>query len=181
MRILLLFIVLLCGQSCSKPIARMPVSVQSGLNITKSINLNQKIKDREEKLIKNIIKRDTLNQYLNAGSGFWYYYTQKDSIASVKPTFGDVVNFDYTLKNINNKYIYNPSKFKNQEYKIDKEELFFGLREAVKLLQKGESATFLIPSHLAFGFYGDLEKIGSNTPIISEVTVNSISKNNNQN
>lgn len=179
MRILLLFIVPFLGLSCSKPIARMPVSVQSGLNITKSINLNQKIKAREEKLIKRIIKEDTINEYLNTGSGFWYYYTNKDSITSPKPAFGDFVNFDYTLKDINNKYIYNPVKFKNQKYQIDKEELFFGLREALKLLQKGESATFLIPSHLAFGFYGDLEKIGSNTPIISEVTVNSISKNNN--
>jgi len=171
--ILVLLIISICC-SCSQPIARKPISIQSGSNIKESLILNTKIKDREEKYIKNIILKDTTHEYLNSGNGFWYYYTKKDSISGKKPAFGNQVHFDYTIKNINGAYIYPPNKFKNQEYRIDKEELFFGLREGIKLLQEGESATFLFPSHLAFGFYGDLQKIGRNTPIISEVTVNSI-------
>lgn len=172
--LLLLFI---CCLACTKPKPRLPVTVQSGFNINNSVNLNKKIKAREEQQIQRIIAQDTVNTYLNSGSGFWYFYTKKDSITEKKPVFGNLVNFNYTLKTLNQQYIYSPETFQNQQYRIDKEELFFGLREGLKLLQEGESATFLIPSHLAFGFYGDLKKIGANTPIISEVTVNSISKN----
>jgi len=171
---LLIFISLIVG--CGQIPARKPISVSSGSNIKQSLALNNKIKDRDEKLIKAIIQKDTANQYLNSGNGFWYYYTKKDSIPSSKPSFGDVVNFDYNIKRLDGSIIYNKEKLKNQNYQIDKEELFFGMREGLKLLQKGESATFLFPSHLAFGFYGDLEKIGHNIPIISEVTVNSIFK-----
>ncbi len=178
---ILTLLILTLSVACSQPIARKPISVSSGSNIQKSLSLNNKIKDRDEKLIKNIIKKDTLHNYLNSGNGFWYYFTKKDSISSYKPSFGDIVNFDYTVKNLNKINIYENNKFKNQEYRIDKQELFFGLREGLKLLQEGESATFLFPSHVAYGFYGDLEKIGHNIPIISEVTVNSISKSKNQN
>jgi len=162
---------------CSQPPARKPVSISSGSYINQSLILNKKIKDRDEKLIQNIIQKDTLNNYLNSGNGFWYFYTKKDSIQTPKPAFGDLVNFEYNIKNLNGSIIYNTDKFKNQNYRIDKEELFFGMREGLKLLQEGESATFLFPSHVAFGFYGDLEKISHNIPIISEVTVNSIFKN----
>lgn len=177
MKISTILLLFFCCLACTKPKPRLPVTVQSGFNISNSVNLNKKIKAREEQQIQKIIANDTTNSYLNSGSGFWYYYTVKDSIASEKPAFGDLVNFNYTLKTLNQQYIYSPETFQNQQYRVDKEELFFGLREGLKLLQEGESATFLIPSHLAFGFYGDLKKIGANTPIISEVTVNSISKN----
>ncbi len=163
--------------SCSPPIARRPISVSTGASIKQSLRLNEEIQKREEYHIKNLIKKDSLHHYLNSGNGFWYFYTKKDTLESPKPKFGDQVNFTYNIKQLNGAIIYPKEKFYNQNYRIDKEELFFGMREGLKLLKAGESATFIFPSHLAFGFYGDLEKIGHNIPIISEVTVNSIFKN----
>jgi hypothetical protein len=37
--------------------------------------------------------------------------------------------------------------------------------------------TFLFPSQKAYGYYGDQNKIGSNMPLICEVTVLSIKEN----
>ena len=163
--------------SCSQPVARKPVSKKSGSYIAESVILNKKIKQREEDFILNLIKTDTSNTYLNSGNGFWYRYTKKDSIQGYKPKFGDLVNFNFNLKNFNGEIIYTAKELKNRNYVIDKEELFYGLREGLKLLQSGESAVFYFPSHLAYGYYGDTKKIGTNMPLISEVTVNSISKN----
>ena len=59
---------------------------------------------------------------------------------------------------------------------MDKEELFTGLREGLKLMKPGETVTFLFPSQKAYGYYGDTNRIGTNTPLICEVTVNSITK-----
>ncbi|WP_010521439.1 gliding motility-associated peptidyl-prolyl isomerase GldI [Aquimarina agarivorans] len=169
-------ITIFCLFSCSKPVTRKPVSVKSGSYLSESVILNKKIKAREETAINTIIEKDTLHTYLNSGNGFWYYYSKKDSIPNIKPQFGDIVNFDFNLKRINGSLIYSKKELGNRNYRMDKEELFYGLREALKLLQSGESATFLIPSHLAYGYYGDTKKIEANTPIITEVTVNSISK-----
>ena len=60
---------------------------------------------------------------------------------------------------------------------MDKEELFTGLREGLKLMKPGETVTFLFPSQKAYGYYGDEDKIGINTPLICEVTVNTIRQN----
>ena len=60
---------------------------------------------------------------------------------------------------------------------MDKQELFTGLREGLKLMKTGETVTFLFPSQKAYGYYGDNNKIGSNTPLICEVTVKSIIEN----
>ncbi len=171
-----LFVICLTFISCNKLKPRKPVSVKSGSYISESVILNKKIKAREEALINTIIEKDTLHTYLNSGNGFWYYYEKKDSIPAITPMFGDIVNFDFNIKQINGQLVYSKKELGNRTYKIDKEELFYGLREGLKILQAGESAIFLIPSHLAYGYYGDTKKIKANTPIITEVTVNSISK-----
>jgi FKBP-type peptidyl-prolyl cis-trans isomerase len=60
---------------------------------------------------------------------------------------------------------------------MDKQELFTGLREGLKLMKTGETVTFLFPSQKAYGYYGDQNKIGSNMPLICEVTVLAIKEN----
>ena len=172
------FFSLLCLTfSCKQLEARRPVTQKSGEFMKNSIARNQELKDKEELFIQKIIKKDSLNTYTESGSGFWYKYTKKDSIRKPTAVLGDVVNFDYNLKYINGDTIYSKKELTNQNYSVDKEALFFGLREAVKLLQPGESASFIFPSQHAYGYYGDEKKIGPNVPLISEVTVNSISKN----
>ena len=59
---------------------------------------------------------------------------------------------------------------------MDQQELFTGLREGLKLMKAGETVTFLFPSQKAYGYYGDENKIGTNIPLICQVTVNSIIK-----
>ena len=174
--ILIIGSVFLIILGCKQPEARKPVSQKSGAFIKNSIERNQELKKQEEAFILKLIKKDSLKTYLESGNGFWYSYTKKDSIPGPKAIFGDIVNFDYNLKYINGDTIYSKKELSNQNYAVDKEALFFGLREAVKLLQAGESATFIFPSQLGYGYYGDEKKIGSNVPLISEVTVNSVSK-----
>ncbi|CAN0595450.1 unnamed protein product, partial [Ectocarpus sp. 12 AP-2014] len=57
-----------------------------------------------------------------------------------------------------------------------KQELFLGLREAIKMLKENERATFLFPSSIAYGYHGDENKIGTNVPIKSTITILQIEK-----
>ncbi len=173
----IILLILTTVLSCKTPEAREPKSVNSGSFINESIERNKALNKKETKAIEAIIAAQPENEYITSGNGFWYYYNTKvdtDSIGT--PDFGDIVNFNYNLKDLNGKVIYTEAELKTQSYAMDQEELFTGLRQGLKLMQAGETATFLFPSHKAYGYYGDENRIGRNIPLICEVSVNSITK-----
>lgn len=165
--------------SCKSPEARRPVTHKSGSYIKESIERNKKIVAAEEKLIMQIIEEDSTQTYISSPNGFWYYYNEKDTISTRTPAFGDVVEFDYNLQTLDGRTIYSREELPTKTYSMDKEKLFSGLREGLKLMKEGETVTFLFPSHKAYGYYGDKNKIGKNVPVISTVTLNKITKEDN--
>ncbi|UZO80405.1 gliding motility-associated peptidyl-prolyl isomerase GldI [Aquimarina sp. ERC-38] len=167
---------IICLWGCKTPEARRPVSVSSGSFIQESIQRNKKLAAREEAQIKRLIAQDTSHTYLTSQNGFWYYYRQKDTMATQQPVFGDVVTFNYNIKDLNQNTIYSETEIDTVRYAIDKEELFQGLREGLKLMKEGETVTFLFPSYQAYGYYGDNDKIGTNIPLVSTVTLHTITK-----
>ena len=169
--LLLLTTVLLLCFSCKSPEARMPESVQSGSFLKESAERNKKLNELEHKQIESIIKNNPDKDYIASESGFWYYYNSKIESDTIQPQFGDVIDFTFDVSNIEGDEIYTDI---NKTYIMDKEELFTGLREGLKLLKPTETATFIFPSQKAYGYYGDEQKIGTNIPLICEVTLNTI-------
>ena len=174
---LLTIAILLLVFGCKTPEARRPVSVKTGSFIDASVERNKKLNANEKAFIENLMKQENID-YIASESGFWYYYNNKVDIDTLKtPNFGDVINYNYNVKSLNGDTIYSTEDIKTQSYAMDKEELFTGLREGLKLMKTGETVTFLFPSLKAYGYYGDENKIGSNVPLICEVTINSITHN----
>lgn len=163
---------------CKSPEARQPVSTKSGSFIKESAERNIKLNQEEQKRILAIIKNHPDIEYIASESGFWYFYNTRVEQDSITAHFGDIINFNYNIKDLNENVIYSFEEIPTQNYNMDQEELFTGLREGLKLMKAGETITFLFPSQKAFGYYGDTKKIGTNVPIISQVTVNSITQNN---
>ena len=161
--------------SCKSPEARIPESVQSGSFLKESAERNKKLNQLERNEIEKIIKNNPDKNYITSESGFWYYYEIKVEKDTIKPQFGNVIDFDFDVSNIAGTQIY-PNK--NRTYIMDKEELFTGLREGLKLLKPTETVTFIFPSQKAFGYYGDDNKIGTNIPLICNVTLNTITEKN---
>ncbi|KAA5825090.1 gliding motility-associated peptidyl-prolyl isomerase GldI [Algibacter amylolyticus] len=174
---LLTIAIVLLVFSCKTPEARRPISVTSGSFIDASVERNKKLNAKEKASIEKLMSLEQ-KDYIASESGFWYYYNNKVEVDSLKtPGFGDVINYNYNIKALNGSVIYSTDELKTQTYAMDKEELFTGLREGLKLMKSGETVTFLFPSQKAYGYYGDENKIGRNTPLICEVTVNSITLN----
>lgn len=162
--------------SCKSPEARKPISVKTGSFIDISVERNKKLNAKEQARIQKLLS-DRKIDYLASQSGFWYYYNTKIESDTLKmPSFGNIVNFDYDVKSLNGDLIYSKDDIKTQTYAMDQEEIFTGMREGLKLMKKGETVTFLFPSQKAYGYYGDQNKIGSNTPLMCEVTVHSITE-----
>lgn len=175
--ILTLITLLFILTGCKSPEVRPPVTVKSRTFWKKSAERNKKLKAFEESKIMIMINNDSLRNYLSSENGFWYTYNNELKKDTLQPQFGDIVNFDFDINALNGKEIYSKDFLGNQNYKIDQQELFLGLREGLKIMKPTESITFIFPSQIAYGYYGDENKIGANTPIICNVTLNSITKN----
>jgi len=165
-----------CSQ---KQEARKPVSQKSGEFMKQSIERNKKLNQGEEKLIAAIIKKDTVNDYIASTKGYWYYYSSKNANRTVSPVKGDIAVFDYEIKDLTGKIIYSQAELKPQNYRVDKQDFIKGIQDGIKLMQKGEKVTFLFPSHMAFGYHGDDNRIGTNQPLLCTVTLNDIKKESN--
>lgn len=179
----ILILLILAISGCKSPEARRPVTQNSGSFINESIERNKELVAREEAVIQKLIEQDSAVNYLSSPNGFWYFYNKEntDSLKTETPEFGDIVEFDYSIKSIKGQDIYVEGEIPTKTYAIDKEELFGGLREGLKLMKEGEVVTFIFPSHKAFGYYGDKNKIGTNIPIITKVTLHSITQDTIQN
>ena len=176
--LIVLLLIMLAYTSCKSPEARRPVSIKTGSIINQSIDHNKKINREQHEQIKKIIKNNPEIEYIASPQGFWYYYNTKiEEAVFKKPGFGDFITYDYNVKSLNGTLIYSKEDLKTQNYIMEKQELFTGLREGLKLMRAGETVTFLFPSQKAYGYYGDENKIGRNIPLICEVTVNSITLN----
>lgn len=176
MRYYTLLIILAVTVSCKETEPRKPVEVKTGSFFKESIKRNKELLAKEEKLIQEIILNDTTNSYLINATGGSYYYNIKNELENYFPKTDDLVTFTYNITSLTNDTIYTKADIGTINYKVDKEELFSGLRNSIKLLKEGETATFLFPSSTAYGYHGDDNKIGPNTPIKSTISILKINK-----
>ncbi|SHF93058.1 peptidyl-prolyl isomerase, gliding motility-associated [Arenibacter palladensis] len=176
MKNLIFLLLIIAFFSCNGPEPRKPVKVKTGSILQKSVERNKDLLAKEEKQIMEIIKNDSLNTYFSSGIGSWYHYISKSDQTDYYPKTDDLVTLQYNVMTFNNDTIYSTEDIGTITYKVDKQDLFPGLRNSVKLLKEKESATFLFPSSLSYGYHGDNNKIGVNVPIKSTITILNIDK-----
>ena len=172
-RILLVLFILV---GCKPSEARRPLQQNSGRFIDTSVQINKARNNQEYTAIQKLVDAAKTPFHVS-DYGFWYQFTKKNEQERYTPQFGDQVLYSYGIKNLAKKWIYPTDESVKKTYFVAQEELIAGLREGLKLMKKGESATFIFPSQMAYGYYGDDDKIGTNTPLIYEVTVHDIIKN----
>jgi len=176
LKIMSLFVLFIILQSCKQQQARMPISRSSGTFMKESVERNKKIIAGEERIIDSIIKSNPKIKYYASKKGYWYHYQIRNEKDTITPKRGDIAQFDYEIMDIKGNVLYSEVELRPQTYAVDKENIMMGLRDGIKLMHKKEKVTFLFPSHLAFGYRGDLKLIQTNQPIICNVTLNGFGK-----
>lgn len=175
--ITLLIVVIITFLSCKQQQqARMPISRSSGTFMKESAARNKILIAGEEGKIDSIIKSNPKIQYLASKKGYWYYYQIKNEKDTLRPRKGDIAQFDYEIMDLKGNVLYSEIELRPQTYAVDKQNIMMGLRDGIKLMRKNEKVTFLFPSHMAFGYRGDLKLIKTNQPIICTVTLNDFKK-----
>lgn len=173
---ILLFFGMLFAIGCKDPEARRPKQQSSGSFMKESVVRNKKLIASEEKLIDSIIKSNPDKEYFASKKGYWYTYEIKNETDTLRPKRGDVAFFEYEINDLKGNVIYTALELRPQDYLVDKEEIMIGLRDGIKLMRKNEKVTFLFPSHIAYGYLGDKNRIGPNVPIMCTVTLNDFEK-----
>ncbi|MDC6362817.1 MULTISPECIES: gliding motility-associated peptidyl-prolyl isomerase GldI [Flavobacteriaceae] len=173
MRIIVILLLVFFA-ACGNPEPRRPIEVRSGSFFKESVERNRALLAEEEKVIQDIISKDTLHTYIASPNGFWYYFETKNDTATYHPKTNDQILFSYNLMTLDNDTIYSAKDIGPTSYVVDKEQLFPGLQNAVKLLKISEKATFVFPSLQAYGYQGDNNSIAPRTPLKSSVELHTI-------
>lgn len=125
-------------------------------NRSKNLNLHERYQIQEW-----ISSQD--QKFYSTGLNYW------TSIPSLetrrKKSDGESVSYQYDLYDFNEEKLYEQSVKKAQAVLGRFEELK-AVEDAVRYMDKGEEATLLVPSVLAFGTYGDDDKIPHDMPLI---------------
>ena len=163
--------------SCGNPKPRKPIISTGSVDMTESVAINRQILAQENQAFQSIMQRDTSHAYLNSHYGFWYTYVLKSSADSAKPIKGDEVTFLYDIKSVEGEIIYTQEELGEKTYLVDQQDFMQGIQEGIKFMKVDEKMIFLLPSQKAYAYYGDDNKIGSNTPLIVTVELLKIKNN----
>ncbi|MDO4729046.1 MAG: gliding motility-associated peptidyl-prolyl isomerase GldI [Bacteroidota bacterium] len=174
-KMMLILSVLLVGCS-SREEPRKPVSRASGSFLKQSIEIGVEQKEGEEKIFDSIIKANPDKEYHLSQKGYWYTFIEKNESEDYYPKAGDLVYFESEVLSVVGDTIYKFGDLSEREYMVDKEDIIIGLRDGIKRMKKAEKVQFLLPSHIAYGYVGDKNRIGMNVPLLYTVKVNDIKK-----
>lgn len=178
MKYLICILIAVTILSCEGPSPRRPIKRSTTNSVQVAIERSKKLLAAEEALMKEHIALDSTHTYHQSASGSWFFYNKKNNSEENTAQPNDLVTMTYNVLSFTNDTIYSMQDIGILKYKVDKQELFPGLRNAVKVLKADETATFLFPSSLGYGVPGDKNKIGINTPLKTTIAIVKIEKEN---
>lgn len=171
MKPIVYLVLLLIMVACSSPETRHPIQrVKQEAELT-SVQINKELLLKETELIEQYIVAQSNLVFDKSPSGLWYAASDIQTLPHKK---GTRIDFEYEVLDLNNVLIYDRKTIGRKSYFVDEQPILFGLKEALSLLKKGASGTFLLPSILAYGVLGDQNKIGSNTPLVIQLKITNI-------
>lgn len=130
------------------------------------IKTNQYLLKSEKQNIKDFIHRYHY-QMNETGSGLFYEIYKKGN--GSKAQKGKIAELNFSIRLLNGQMVYKSDEEGIKEFEIGKGGVESGLEEGILLLHIGDRARFIIPSHLAFGLLGDLDKIPEKAAIVYEI------------
>lgn len=163
-------LVLLVCLACKKQEAFAPIGGEkkvTDLDVSKERN---KIRNAQErKFIEDWIVKSKQTFY-STTENYWSSidFSNRKMVNQTK-----LFSYEYELFDFNNEKIYPQKTIKDQVYPVKEREVL-AVEDALMHMNKGEEATLLVPSVLAFGSKGDENKIPNDLPIIIKLKVNDI-------
>ncbi len=153
--------------SCAKKQPQLPANKGEKV-LDKEANallgINQTMANREDSILLQYVSE--LDSVFEKNKiGFWYRIASHEGNDLIKEK--TLVNISYQVYSLDNSLLLDSNE---QNIEIGKKKLPIGLEEGLKLMQKGESATLIVPWYIAYGMKGKAN-VASYTSVIFKVAV----------
>lgn len=141
-----------------------------------AMEANVLISQHEKTLIDEYVQRKQWSMK-ETGTGVRYgiYYSEN----GVEIESGDIVELEYTLELLDGTLISKTENGETETVLVDKDIVESGLHEALKYLHQGDKAKLIIPSHMAYGLTGDLDKIPGFSTLVYDIKIIDVRVDNN--
>jgi FKBP-type peptidyl-prolyl cis-trans isomerase len=147
-----------------------PVPVQPKANLSPVddtiVSMNrQVVKDENQEIEDYISRHNWRMERTPTGLRYHIYLNGKGP----RPEKGQTVTIRYSLTLLTGENVYSSSSGGDRKFMLGKAETESGLEEGIRMMRKGDRARFILPSHLAHGLLGDLNKIPPRAALVYEV------------
>jgi FKBP-type peptidyl-prolyl cis-trans isomerase len=133
----------------------------------KSTEFNKEMAAEEELQISLYLEQHKELTMEKSGTGLRHYIYQESDGQQAVEGYTAQVELQVTL--LDGKVCYQTKKDEYEEFVIDRSDIETGLQEGIKMMKVGERAKFIVPSHIAHGLLGDMDKIPPLSPIVIDV------------
>ena len=160
---LIVSVLLIVFSSCNKPLPQLPSNKGNiaDENVAKLLIINQSLAIKEDSILNQFTKKDAA--FKKNELGFWYKIDQTTNGQSLKDK--DLCKFTCKILLLNGKVLSDDDK----QIIIGKKQVVMGLEEGLKLMHKGENATFIIPWYLGYGMKGNEPLVPPYTSLIYNI------------
>ena len=142
-----------------------------------SIEMQKTFAQEEEDEIDLFLKRHSDWKMTKTGTGLRYFIYEKSNLKDTAKIY-DEVTVDFEIKLLDGTICYTSENKGSESFMIEKTDVESGLHEALKYMCTNDKALFILPSHLAHGLLGDSDKIPPLVPVIFDIHLLKINKNN---
>lgn len=133
----------------------------------KSTRMNKDFAVEEDLDIRLYLSRHEEWNVESTGSGLRYIRMKEGKGPQAKT--GQEAKVQYVVTLLDGTECYRTKADEVEVFKIDRSAIETGIQEGIKKMRVGEKAKLIIPSHLAHGLIGDLDKIPPLTPLIVDI------------
>lgn len=137
-----------------------------------STQLNKDLAVEEELRIRMYLLDRKTWKTKKTGSGLRYYIYQEGS--GKKAEAGMTAEVKYKISLLDGTLCYQTDSLTSESFRIDRSEVETGVQEGIKKMKIGDKAKLIIPSHLAHGLTGDLDKIPPLNTLIIDIELISL-------
>lgn len=133
----------------------------------KSADFGKEMAKDEEVEIKLFLASHPDWKMQETGTGLRYFIYEHGDGDSAKS--GKLAEVNFRINLLDGKECYKTETGETERFEIDRSEIETGVQEGVKKMRVGDKAKFIVPSHLAHGLVGDMNKIPPLTTIVVDM------------
>ncbi len=159
------FVLLLILAACGEEKKEMP---KIEWDQEKSTKFNKELAIEEDINIKLFLEQHTSWEMTKTGSGL-QYYIYKSGTGETTAQVGNIAQVEMNITLLDGTECYSTKSDEYEEFVIDKSDIETGIQEGIKKLKLGDCAKLIIPSHLAHGLIGDMDKIPPLSTLVVDI------------